>query len=453
MARSWPRKTRSRGRRSRCGRCRCPMRSRRRRCCAPRFAAPRSPPPVAFWPERRPSPPCAPSAPSARSHAPRAASRRRRDRRERRRQPLLPRRRPPARPLTAGRWAENACSVRNRPADLEVEVRPASPYALPRGSDDRTLWIQGGVATRLLHVGASPVLVRAWQPAADRVVLRAEAVDPGRVTLPLAGDREPVPAGAAELELAIERMRFVLGVDLRPRRVPPSLPPRPSGRAADPPHAGLPAAAPGLALGGARGGGGRAADRGRARGHDRAPHRRPLGAADRRGARGAARRPGGGDDRRPRAGRTGLDGPRPDPGGGAAAGGEGRRRRPLRSRLAGDRPAAAGAAADRPLDGPVPGPVRPRRDGLAAGRRPRLHQAGRPPRRARPPRHVSPRWRSSTRRTSPTGAWSARSPWPACTGSWPRARRCASPPERGRAGLHEFVPGRSMRSSVWTICR
>jgi DNA-3-methyladenine glycosylase II len=98
-------------------------------------------------------------------------------------------------------------------AALEVEVRPASSYRLPRGSDDRTLWIQGGVATRLLHVEASPVLVRAWQPASDRVVIRAEPVDPGRVALPLAPDRDPVPAGTAELELAIERMRFVLGVD------------------------------------------------------------------------------------------------------------------------------------------------------------------------------------------------------------------------------------------------
>lgn len=96
---------------------------------------------------------------------------------------------------------------------LEVEVRPVSPYRLPRGSDDRTLWIEGGVATRLLHVGASPVLVRAWQPGSDRVVVRAEAVDPGRVTLPLAGDCDPAPAGTSELELAIERMRFVLGVD------------------------------------------------------------------------------------------------------------------------------------------------------------------------------------------------------------------------------------------------
>jgi len=101
-----------------------------------------------------------------------------------------------------------------RPAGpLEVEVRPASPYRLPRGSDDRTLRIEAGVATRLLHVEASPVLVRAWQPAADRLVLRAEPVDPGRMTLPLACDRDPVPAGADALELAIERMRFVLGVD------------------------------------------------------------------------------------------------------------------------------------------------------------------------------------------------------------------------------------------------
>jgi 3-methyladenine DNA glycosylase/8-oxoguanine DNA glycosylase len=96
---------------------------------------------------------------------------------------------------------------------LELELRPASPYRLPRGSDDRTLWIQGGVATRLLHVEASPVLVRAWQPASDRVVLRAEPVDPGRVTLPLASERDAVPAGTAELERALERMRFVLGVD------------------------------------------------------------------------------------------------------------------------------------------------------------------------------------------------------------------------------------------------
>lgn len=121
---------------------------------------------------------------------------------------------------------------RNRPVGppvgpVEVELRPASPYRLPRGSDDRTLRVEGGVATRLLHVEASPVLVRAWQPAGDRVLLRAEAVDPAALTLPFVacipeGDkrrtgtfagRELEPAGKAELQVAVERMRFVLAVD------------------------------------------------------------------------------------------------------------------------------------------------------------------------------------------------------------------------------------------------
>jgi DNA-3-methyladenine glycosylase II len=64
----------------------------------------------------------------------------------------------------------------------------------------------------MLHVEGSPVFVRAWQPAADRVVLRAQSLDPGAVTRPIAAE-ESVPAGRAQLELAIERMQFVLGVD------------------------------------------------------------------------------------------------------------------------------------------------------------------------------------------------------------------------------------------------
>jgi 3-methyladenine DNA glycosylase/8-oxoguanine DNA glycosylase len=95
---------------------------------------------------------------------------------------------------------------------LELEVRPASPYRLPRGSDDRTLRVTGGVATRLLHVEGSPVFVRAWQPDAARVVLRAQAIDPDVITRPLLIE-ETVPAGADQLERAIERMRFVLGLD------------------------------------------------------------------------------------------------------------------------------------------------------------------------------------------------------------------------------------------------
>jgi 3-methyladenine DNA glycosylase/8-oxoguanine DNA glycosylase len=98
---------------------------------------------------------------------------------------------------------------------LQVEVRPPSPYRLGRGSDDRTLRVDRGVATRLLQVEGSPVLVRAWQPAADRVLFRAEAVDPAAVSDPLApAGAERPPAGEAQLELGVERLRFALGVDV-----------------------------------------------------------------------------------------------------------------------------------------------------------------------------------------------------------------------------------------------
>jgi 3-methyladenine DNA glycosylase/8-oxoguanine DNA glycosylase len=97
---------------------------------------------------------------------------------------------------------------------VEAEVRPPSPYRLPRGSADRTLRVRGGVATRLLHVDGSPVLVRAWQPARDRVRFRAEAVDPAQVSRPkieaVASDR---PAQQQQLEEAILRMRCALWVD------------------------------------------------------------------------------------------------------------------------------------------------------------------------------------------------------------------------------------------------
>ncbi|HEY5053250.1 MAG TPA: hypothetical protein VII45_07550, partial [Solirubrobacterales bacterium] len=79
------------------------------------------------------------------------------------------------------------------------------------GGGDRVMRIRGGVVTRLLHVGDSPVVVRAWQPAADRVVFRAEAVDPEALTsaVPLSAE----PATREQLEPAVERMRFALAVD------------------------------------------------------------------------------------------------------------------------------------------------------------------------------------------------------------------------------------------------
>lgn len=99
---------------------------------------------------------------------------------------------------------------------LETEVTPPSPFLMPRfGGEDRVMRIWGGVATRLLDVGGSPVLVRAWQPAARRVLIRAEPVDPGSVSAPahLHSQGPSRDAGEEDLRLAIARMRFALGVD------------------------------------------------------------------------------------------------------------------------------------------------------------------------------------------------------------------------------------------------
>jgi 3-methyladenine DNA glycosylase/8-oxoguanine DNA glycosylase len=97
-------------------------------------------------------------------------------------------------------------------ATLEAEVRPPSPFRIGRGSTDRTLRVDRGIAQRLLQVDCRPVLVRAWQPGPGRVKFRAEAIDPRRLTVPPVCD-ELLPAGREELATAIERMRFALGVD------------------------------------------------------------------------------------------------------------------------------------------------------------------------------------------------------------------------------------------------
>ena len=74
--------------------------------------------------------------------------------------------------------------------------------------------VEGGVASRLLHVEGRPVLVRAWEPGRGRVSLRAEPLAPDTIAAPAPAVAGPVEkAGPAELELAIERMRFALGVD------------------------------------------------------------------------------------------------------------------------------------------------------------------------------------------------------------------------------------------------
>lgn len=98
---------------------------------------------------------------------------------------------------------------------LEVEVRPPSPFRLPtHGGEDGVMRVQRGVASRFLHVGGRPVLVRAWEPCKDRIALRAEALDPAAVAAPGAFAPAAVDeAGEAELATALERMRFALGVD------------------------------------------------------------------------------------------------------------------------------------------------------------------------------------------------------------------------------------------------
>lgn len=99
------------------------------------------------------------------------------------------------------------------PPAFEAEVRPPSPYRLGRGSSDRTLRVAGGVAHRLLHVECSPILVRAWQPAGDRVHVRADALDPAAVRVPIECEAKLAPATAAKLATAVARMRFAIGVD------------------------------------------------------------------------------------------------------------------------------------------------------------------------------------------------------------------------------------------------
>ena len=232
---------------------------------------PRSPPPGAPSPGPRPSPRCGRSAPSAPAIALRAASGAARA--------SAPRTCSPAAP-SLSTFTSSVAERRAGPRPLELEVAPPSPYALPRfGGEDRVMTIRDGVATRLLRVEGSPVLVRAWQPGRGRVALRAEPVDPAAVSLPPPGGEPPAPARSEQLSLAAERMRFALGVDddlgefYRRFRRDPLLGPLIRRR----PH--LRAAAAALALGGARLGGRQAADRVRPGGPNPATHRRPLGPA------------------------------------------------------------------------------------------------------------------------------------------------------------------------------
>ncbi len=85
---------------------------------------------------------------------------------------------------------------------LEVGVRPAWPYRLrSRLGGDGTARRRGMVLSRLLNTPGGRVVVHAWQPEPERVIFRAGPADPDR------------PADGDSLQLAIERMRFAVGVD------------------------------------------------------------------------------------------------------------------------------------------------------------------------------------------------------------------------------------------------
>ncbi len=90
-------------------------------------------------------------------------------------------------------------------------MRPPSSVRLPRrGGGDGVTRIREGVLERLLHVESRPVRVRVWQSRTG-VRLRAEGVDP---RLAIHFDRAGCEAaGRAQLEVAIERMRFALALD------------------------------------------------------------------------------------------------------------------------------------------------------------------------------------------------------------------------------------------------
>jgi 3-methyladenine DNA glycosylase/8-oxoguanine DNA glycosylase len=95
---------------------------------------------------------------------------------------------------------------------VEVEVRPRFPVRLPRrvGGDGVTK-LREGVLERLLHVGPCPVRVRSWHvPTGIRI--RAESLEP-RLAIHFDDSFECRPAGEEQLEVAIERMRFALGLD------------------------------------------------------------------------------------------------------------------------------------------------------------------------------------------------------------------------------------------------
>jgi 3-methyladenine DNA glycosylase/8-oxoguanine DNA glycosylase len=101
--------------------------------------------------------------------------------------------------VAGGAMVEREAVPAGGAAVVEREVVPTGPFRMPGAGRDGVMRRRGSALERLLHVGGEPVLVRAW-PTRAAVRLRAEG------------------SSEATAELALERMRFALGVDhdLRP---------------------------------------------------------------------------------------------------------------------------------------------------------------------------------------------------------------------------------------------
>ena len=93
---------------------------------------------------------------------------------------------------------------------LVIEVAPRSPYRLPQDRwPDGVARTRGGVYERFLHVGGSPILIRAWELRRDRrVAIAAMPAPPSWIE----GERG-APAGAEQLERALAAARNALAVD------------------------------------------------------------------------------------------------------------------------------------------------------------------------------------------------------------------------------------------------
>lgn len=99
-------------------------------------------------------------------------------------------------------------------AELRCEVTPPWPFLLPRGGTDGVARRRGDVLERLVHVAGRPVVVHVTQPRRELVVLAARVT----AVAGAAGGADPARGDEAALAVAIDRMRFALGVDddLRP---------------------------------------------------------------------------------------------------------------------------------------------------------------------------------------------------------------------------------------------